>query len=474
MIKARIIAGVLACAMLAALAGVTGAAASPVQPSPAVSQPVVEGPVPHGVGIRSGRPYGESLLPLPAGWVEEEFFYSGTAYSAPGKTGTSAAYKSRFLVRRPADAADFNGTLVFEWNNVTIPHDHDATWQNYWQTTFERGYVYISVAAQLLSIEASPIALKQWDPVRYASLSHPGDTYSFDIYQQSAEAALNAAVLDDLRPLVERRIAMGASQSGGRLHTYINTWHEPSQVFDGYQPQVSGPGGVRRDLAPILWLNSQSEIGATQVPADDGLFRLWELSGPAHTTGYSNNYRWAMLAYAHSNGAANIFDSDEAGAWGYQLPPGACGIYNHFLAGPIWGAALVALDDWIRTGVAPAPQPRAERDAAGRVYDQYGNLKGGVRSALLDVPIATYYAGGVPATGEPCAAGGAAPLTGVTKVFDPLTLAALYPTPESYLQQFEASLDDMMAAGTLLPEGKAEYMRRAMMANVGGASNPPL
>ena len=375
---------------------------------------------------------------------------------------------------RPANAQDFNGTLVFEWNNVTIPHDHDATWQNYWQTVFSRGYAYISVAAQLLSIEASPIALKQWDPVRYQSLSHPGDTYSFDIYQQAAEAALDSAVLGDLRPLVQRRIAMGASQSAGRLNTYINGWHEDSGVFDGFQPQVSGAGSVRRDVAPVLWLNSQSEIGTSQVAPDSGQFRLWELVGPAHTTGYSNNYRWAMLAYAHSNGSANIFDSDDAGAWGYQLPPGSCGIYNHFFAGPIWGAALVALDDWIRTGIAPAPQPRAARDANGRVYDDHGNMKGGVRSALLDAPIATYYAGGVPATGEPCAAGGAAPLTGVTKVFDAATLAALYPTPGAYLTQFEASLDAMLAAGTLLPEGKAEYMRRAGMANVGGALNSSL
>lgn len=470
--KTRFLAAALACAMLATVGAGGGAQASSVQPSPTVSQPVVEGPIPHGVGIRSGRPYGESLLPLPDGWVEEEFFYAGTAYSGPNKTGTAAPYKSRFLVRRPAGAADFNGTVVFEWNNVTIPHDHDATWQNYWQTVFSRGYVYISVAAQLLSIEASPIALKQWDPVRYQSLSHPGDTYSFDIYQQAAEAALDAAVLDDLRPLVERRIAMGASQSAGRLHSYINNWHEASQVFDGFQPQVSSPANLRRDLAPVLWLNSQSEISANQVPADSDQFRLWELVGPAHTTGFSNNYRWAMLGYAHSNGQVNIFEPDDAGAWGYQLPPGACGIYNHFFAGPIWGAALVALDDWIRTGVAPAPQPRAARGPNGLIYDEHSNLLGGVRSALLDVPIATYYAGGVPLNGDPCAAGGAAILTGTTRVFDPLKLAALYPTPESYLQQFESSLDDMMAAGTLLPEGKAEYMRRASMSGVGGASIP--
>jgi hypothetical protein len=414
------------------------------------------------------------MVGLAEHFVEEEFFYSGTAHTLAPAGGATAPYKTRFLIRRPKDPADFNGTVFFEWNNVTIPHDHDATWQNYWKTTFSRGYVYISVAAQLLSVEASPLALKQWDPVRYGSLAHPGDDYSFDIYQQAAEAALDPRVLGPLRPLVERRIAQGASQSGGRLKTYINEWQEAAGVFDGFQPQVSSPSGVRDDLVPILWLNSSSEVSGTDAKPDEGLFRLWELAGPAHTTQYSNNYRYALLAYSHSNGAANTFDDEEHGAWGWQFPPGTCASNNLYYAGPIWGAALVTIDEWVKTGVAPASQPRVERVDGARVYDEHGNLRGGVRSAILDVPIATYYAGGVPTGAGPCGAvGGSVPLTGLTQIFDPLKMAELYPTTESYLTPFNAAVDAMLDAGTVLPEGAADLKTRAASSGIGGGFPSP-
>ena len=123
-----------------------------------------------------------------------------------------------------------------------------------------RGFVYVAVAAQRLAIEASPLALKQYDPVRYGSLSHPGDDWSFDIFAQAAEAVRDPAVLHSLAPLVTRRLGVGASQSGSRLHDYINNFAGDDGVFEGFLPQISGPAGVRRDLVPVLWLNSQSEI----------------------------------------------------------------------------------------------------------------------------------------------------------------------------------------------------------------------
>lgn len=65
------------------------------------------------------------------GWVEEEFTAAGTAtsYRSPGELPTdgtyeleedaSADYRTRIVVRRPGDAADFNGTVVVEWLNVS-------------------------------------------------------------------------------------------------------------------------------------------------------------------------------------------------------------------------------------------------------------------------------------------------------------------------------------------------------------------
>jgi hypothetical protein len=453
------------------LPGVAGAAsgkrrgAAPckrgLEPSSLVSNPTVTGPTEG--GIRTGEPYATTMVPLRKGWVEEEFFVSGVAGGHGNAEGSEAEYATRILVRRPTDPRAFNGTVLLDWTNVTIPDDTDVNWIPMHATIMKRGFVYVAVAAQRLAIEASPLALKQWDPVRYGSLRHPGDDYSFDIFSQAAEAVLDSAVLGALRPCVQRRLALGASQSGGRLNTYINEVHEDAGVFDGFLPQLANPANVRRDVAPVLWLNSQSEVGASEVPADSGQFRLWELAGPAHTTNEYNAYTNGEIVYAHSNGNANSYNHDEAGTYGYRADPGSCLVRNWFQAKYQFSAALVALDGWVRSGTPPPPVPRAERDDSGRRYDEHGNLAGGVRSPLLDVPIATYFGGGVPpGSADPCAhAGGRIPLTGLTRVFDAAKLGGLYANGEDYLRQLEAAIATSLEGGYLLPEGAADIRRKA-------------
>src|SRR3954452_2767257 len=188
--------------------------------SPTVPNPIVTGPIQG--GIRGGA-YNRSRFPLTDGYVEQEYFFQGVARAADG---SPAPYKSRILVRRPSDPSHFNGSVILDWDNVTVPDDTDVGWLPMHNTIMKRGFVYVAVAAQQLSIEASPIALKQYDPVRYGSLSHPGDNYSFDIFSQAAEAVLekvepndkspnaSGVVLGDLLPEVNRRIGIGASQSG--------------------------------------------------------------------------------------------------------------------------------------------------------------------------------------------------------------------------------------------------------------------
>jgi hypothetical protein len=435
--------------------------------SDTVNDPTVIGPI-GDEGIRTRRPYGTTMVPLPAGWVEEEFFLDGTARDYP--TGTAApreeAYRTRIMIRRPADPKEFNGTVIVDWNNVTIPHDRDVAWAPIYPTVLERGFAYMSVGAQRLGIEASPLAVKNYDPVRYGSLNHPGDDWSFDIFSQAAEAALDRKVMGNLAPCVQRRIGMGASQSGSRLLTYINRVQEQAGVFDAFTPQISGSGNVRRDVVPIVWVNSTAE--AANVPADSGLFRLWELAGAAHTSNQSSSYQDEMLVFSHSNGNAGKWDPEAAGAWGYLSRPGDCLTRNYYQAGFIWAAAVVAVDDWVRTGIAPPSQPRIERTADGtdEVFDEHGNAKGGVRGPLVDAPIASYYAGVTsPPGNHPCArAGGASALSGTTHVFDAAKLKALYPTQDAYLQRFDAGVQQALEAGTLLREGVEPLRRRARLA----------
>src|ERR1700724_1537617 len=66
-----------------------------------------------------------STSPLPSGYVEQEFEMSGTAglytYGTPPPPPWTATlsqtqpYVTRFIVRRPADATQFNGTVIVEW-----------------------------------------------------------------------------------------------------------------------------------------------------------------------------------------------------------------------------------------------------------------------------------------------------------------------------------------------------------------------
>lgn len=446
----------------AAPAAGAGICAGGARPSKAVNAPTVIGPI-GDEGIRTKKPYGTTMTPLRKGWIEEEFFFEGTARSY-GRSVGERAYRSRILVRRPIDPRDFNGTVIVDWNNVTLAHDRDVAWNPLHGTIMKRGFAYVSVAAQLLSVEGSPLALKQYDPVRYGSLRHPGDDYSYDIFSQAAEAVLDPKVSGDLTLCVQRRLAMGASQSASRLRTYINEVQPESGIFDGFQPQIIGVGEVRTDVAPVLWVNSQSEVGRDPAQPDGGLFRLWELAGPAHTSYNSDKYHEAMLTYSHTNGARGEWDAEDAGKWGYQVKPGSCMTANAYQASYPWSAALVALDTWVRTGKAPASQPRAARDDAGEpAFDEHHNLEGGVRSPIVDVPIATYSAGVTPsASTHPCAfAGGRTALKGTTLLFDTATLAELYPTDTAYLRPFNRAIERALDRGTLLPEGARELRRRA-------------
>ena len=117
--------------LAAAASGCTGSvsqiAASATAPE--VAAPTVEGPI---TGGEHGFPFIGTVLDLAAhAYVEEEFFVAGTAHAfasnaplAPdGRWSVAPAgrapYRTRILVRRPRNSADFNGTVLVEWLNVS-------------------------------------------------------------------------------------------------------------------------------------------------------------------------------------------------------------------------------------------------------------------------------------------------------------------------------------------------------------------
>ena len=131
----------------------------------------------------------------PANYLQEEYFLSGTAraYKPVGTwgsdgvwsaelSGATAAYKTRMIVRRPADRAAFNGTVVVEWLNVSAGLDTAPDWGFAREELLRKGYAWVGVSAQINGLTL----LKNIQPARYGTLDHPGDSFSYDMYSQAA------------------------------------------------------------------------------------------------------------------------------------------------------------------------------------------------------------------------------------------------------------------------------------------------
>lgn len=435
----------------------------------------LEGPVTGGV---RGRPQTSSVVAIePFGYVEEEYFVSGIATALPGApsgtgfplflptlpAGPSEPYATRIIARRPTDPNRFNGTVFVEWNNVSLETDLDSLWATSNDFLMEEGYAYVAVSAQKVGVDYSPMALKFWDPVRYGALSHPGDQFSWDIFAQATRAVLDCGSkrkgqtpgadpcpLDNLAHRYV--IATGSSQSATTLATFINEVHDKrSKLFDGYLPQVAPIRDIRDDVAPVLWVNGESETNRGTSRAEPGkYYRYWEIAGASHGDIRQASYTLSMIARDQGNVPASAtYNAERWEQYGERERGGSCP-QNYFPSRWAVNAAVVAIDRWVRSpGQAPAILPPFERDASGAVVrDSDRNIKGGLRLPPMEVPVATY-------VGNECN------LVGRMQQFSGEKLESLYPTHEDYVAKIRAATDRAVATGILLPRDAATLMRLA-------------
>src|SRR6185295_9739493 len=131
----------------------------PAATAVAVPTPTVTGPI-------AGTPFliSTNLDLAESGYVEEEYFLSGTASSFTsasaltndGKWTTTAAdtaaYTTRIVVRRPASAKKFNGTVLVEWLNVSGGLDAAPDWVFIHTMLIREGYAYVAVSAQFVGV----------------------------------------------------------------------------------------------------------------------------------------------------------------------------------------------------------------------------------------------------------------------------------------------------------------------------------
>jgi hypothetical protein len=287
--------------------------------------PVVTGPIPANVppgdpshdypqlatSLDLARPLDLASL----GYVEEEYFFSGTAnvYSTPTlATGTIVSsghpYKSRIIVRRPTSPAQFNGTVLVEWVNVTSGYNNDTLFRGSQDHLVRAGYAYVGVSAQRVGVQVPPAGLTAWSPTRYGSLdvtdngTITDDSLSYDIFSQAAQAIRTPRGVDMLAGLPVRRIiAIGASQSEGRLVTYHNSIHPLANVFDGYVLVLGLGGQLRTDLGvKVFKVNTETDLlflgeVAARQPDSDHL-RTWEVAGASHVAFSDHAGRVGLVA----------------------------------------------------------------------------------------------------------------------------------------------------------------------------------
>jgi hypothetical protein len=448
-----------------------GGSASAQAPTPAVIG--VPGDTP-GVPSRNHPFFATDIVLDNFGYLEEEFFFDGTAktYTMPAigsdaeVATTGTPYRSRLLVRRPASQARFNGVVIVEWLNVTNGYDTDVLWLYQKEFFLREGYAWVGVSAQGVGVSRPPNGLKVWNPSRYGSLNVDGhgtvtgDALGYDIYTQAGAAVRNVpAVLGGLRP--QMVIAAGQSQSAGRLGPYLNAVHPLTPVYDAALLTVNNTA-IRADLAlPVIKVLSETEWATSRSQRDTNRVRIWTVAGSTHSEQYSLLSRAAFLKRDLGLEAVDACET-----------PARSRVEIRY----VYNAAVDALVKWVRAGTAAPRGPALEFDeqaapvAVGRgggrggagtsaeaargattqplKRDEFGNALGGIRLAEIAVPVARESA-------ESCGLGG-------THVpFDAATVNRLYPTHADYVRKVTAASEGAVKAGFLLPADSAQTIARA-------------
>jgi hypothetical protein len=423
-----------------------------------VPDPVVSGPIPS--TATPGDPshdyiFFASPLDLASqGYVEEEYFLSGTAnrYLIFGtSTATildaSHPYETRIVVRRPASAAQFNGVVIVEWLNVTNGLDMENTWFQIDEHLLRSGYAWVGVSAQRVGVNR----LRTWNPSRYGTLdvsqrnasgveTLTNDELSYDAFSQAAQAVRSPAGIDPFGGLEpELVIATGHSQSAMFLARYVNAIQPLSHAFDAFALHGSLGNAIRVDLEVPVWkvLSEYDVSGFNEAQVrrpDDGFFRTWEVAGTSHNDRKSYASRVPLQL-------RDIGVAVEAALACGVMPPGSAAPFHHVMA-----AGLDHLVRWVSDGT---PMPSAPPLATVSIFppllarDSFGNALGGIRLSQMEVPTAVHNGTN---TGP-----GACPRWGYSVDFDAQTLATLYPTHAGYVTQVRSALDQNLSDGFLLP-----------------------
>ncbi len=401
-----------------------------------------------------------------AGYTETEYAATGrTAGRTPEGAAPPADFTTRVLLRRPASAEAFSGTLVVEWLNVSSGSDVAAEYTYVGEEIVRAGHAWAGVSAQYtgvaggdgsVAVDTGPSGLAAKDPERYAAVHHPGDAYCYDLFATVAAAlAAPGGPLADLRP--DRLLATGESQSAMALTTYVASFAAAHRLFDGFlihSRALGGlplaPVGAPADIAlayrdpvvtfpdagpPVFVVQTETDIltdfrSYLARQPDTDHYRLWEVAGTSHAD---------LAQIGPFESVLNCPDPVNRGQQRYVLR-----------------AALRHLDAWVRgRGVPPVSERLAltgPDEQPEFAVDEVGNVLGGVRTPCVDAPTQVL-SGVIPEpTSRICL------LFGSTHPLPADLLAARYGSPEDYLHRYGEAADAAIAAGFVLPEDRTELL----------------
>jgi hypothetical protein len=488
----------------------------------------VRGPVPStaenpmlGPADFPGAKLGISLKPF--GYVEEEYFLTGTAAAYGHGAGGPVArtgklpYTTRIVIRRPADPAKFSGVVHYEPVHPT--QGYNGHWLVLDRYLMSRGDIYVFAGVGDASKgwsgspkfppESGPIGINrilQWfNPQRYAAISWPEEEgIRYEVMGDIGRKLRSNDADNPLRGLAVRAMLVGGwSYTGSIQRTYINEgFHELIRlpdgrpVFDGYLVGVSSahndPGYLplyndesfvaltdprrvlrKTDARVIEFLTeSEAELGnaptSANVPDSDakvGGHRVYELAGVIHVDSlHDPDHGSRERPYA-----AQLIDK------GYKLvgvsavSVTSCALpQSDVPQGAFVRAAVDNLRRWVLDGTPPPRAQPLERSAGKLLRDSAGNIRGGIRAAEFEVPLAKYgrYEGSAyPA----CRAEQVYPNSFFVR--DPLPQAELrrrYGTPAGYLRRYSAVTDRLVATRWLLPEDALRLKAAATERVAGG------
>ncbi len=423
------------------------------------------------------------------GYVEEEYIITGNANvydlaqdGAVSVKTPNGAYGTRILVRRPADPARFNGTVIFEPMFAARRFDWPMMWGYTHNYVLETGAAWVGV-----TLPASAQGMRKFNPTRYGQLSFESPSpcppagnaapaaapapateegMKFDMFAQVA-ALLKSGTLNGLRAQY-----VFATGQGGDLPTYINTIHSRSNfngkpVFDGYvmRPGIAptrinecspapGNNDPRRNIkpanVPVVIVAAQGEaipnVGFRRPDADaaNDIFRFYEVAGVGHIDW------WAYYGFPrYEDQVASVGSAQGPASWPFAVTcTPAISLFPTPVLGNSYNAVFQNLDQFVRRGTKlPASAPLIVKGAgtpeADYVYDQHGHGTGGFRSVYVDVPAANYF------TSSP--GPGVCREMGYVNPWNWAKLDQIYGSFKNYATKAEQSIDRLVRERWLTP-----------------------